>query len=169
MLIHTSHFRLVRMELEYLDAIVNNKRKLESILKIKIPDTWPKCLENYKKLNKAKDKNRSRIIQAWWFFLVIDAKSRHLIGASGFRDFPDKDGQVEIGYELTSLPSTRQVENEILGALIRYAFTRPEVNKVVFRTGSSLGYLRKVLTSLNLKPRTGLGSEIKWCIHRDQL
>lgn len=168
MLIHTSKFRLLSMEFEHLEAIVAGEKRLQEILNVTVPPRWPNKPEAFAALLSMKEDCKLRILHGWWFFLIFDRVGRNLVGATGFRDFPDSDGKIELGYELTPAFSKKMVDEEILKSLIGFAFTRPSVQSVILR---SAGFLNKdyvrVLRNIGMTKYLSTKAQIEWCVSRD--
>ncbi len=168
MLIHTSKFRLLSMEFEHLEAIIAGQNRLQEILNVTVPANWPIKPEAFAALLNTKEECELRIIHGWWFFFIFDRVRRDLVGATGFRGFPDSDGRIEVGYELTPAFSREMVDEEILKSLIGFAFTRPSVQSVILRSAGSLNkeYVR-VLRNIGMTKYLSRKAEIEWRVSRD--
>jgi [ribosomal protein S5]-alanine N-acetyltransferase len=127
MLIHTPNLRLLTCERAHLDAIVRDPRSLGGLLGVSIPDGWPAHPRAYPHLLKLLDRQPTRPWSGWWLYLFIHTGERALVGCGGFRDAPDAQGVVELGFEIAPAYRDHGFGSEAVSALIRYAFTRPGV------------------------------------------
>ena len=57
-----------------------------------------------------------------------------MIGNGGFKGFPNKNGEVEIGYSIIELYHGRGFATEAADGLIGWAFSNEKVKKVVAQT-----------------------------------
>lgn len=70
----------------------------------------------------------------WFFYLIIHKADNKLIGTGGFKGKPDKNGTVEIGYEIAEEYREQGYATEMVGAFIRFAFHHQYIHKVVAHT-----------------------------------
>ncbi|MFM8448522.1 MAG: GNAT family N-acetyltransferase [Haliscomenobacter sp.] len=82
----------------------------------------------------------------WWSYLVIERSHRTLIGACGYKGRPNKNGEVEIGYEIASDFRNQGYATELTQALIQHAGTFPEISTVKAYTLSAPSPSTQVLT-----------------------
>ena len=69
-----------------------------------------------------------------WYWVQLDGGERVAIGNGGFKGRPDADGMVEVGYSVMDAYQRRGLCTEAVGALIAWAFSHPEVARVVAET-----------------------------------
>ncbi len=154
------------MELSYLEMLVKNDDKLGPMLGVTVPSGWPSSRDAYRGLLTTLKRSKLRLTQGWWFFFILNHRAHELVGAAGFGGLPDRKGEVEVGYELTSDYFKKLPDREILLSLIRYAFTRPDVTTFVLKTGTQLGQRRQIYRGLKMKPHHIGRDIIKWAITR---
>lgn len=80
-----------------------------------------------------------------WYFILCGSE-RQLIGNGGFKGRP-KDGMAEVGYSILPEFQRKGFATEATRALIDWAFSHPEVDRVAAETlpelEPSLGVMRK--------------------------
>jgi ribosomal-protein-alanine N-acetyltransferase len=105
----------------------------------------------------------------WFVYLVIHKEDKCLIGAGGFKGRPDKDGMVEIGYEISASYREQGYGTELTQALVRFAFSHSYVNKVVAHTEEEYNAAVKVLQKSGMHFVGEDPEQLwKWEITRDQ-
>ena len=87
----------------------------------------------------------------WWTYLIIHKSDQKLIGSCGFKGPPDKDGNVEIGYEIAPGYQGRGLATETAQALIGFAFSFPEVQSVSAQTLPEENASGRVLQKCGMK------------------
>ena len=168
MLIHTPHLKLSLMRENHLSAISSDPKLLEKILGVKYPEGWPNNPSAYLDLKSVMAKNPQRVLMGWWFFLVINHLEKRLIGAAGFRDLPDKNGIVEVGYEIAPEFLSNGFDAEIGFALIKFAFTRSAVQKVNMISALNDKDSDRILRDLRMSPINKNFREMVWEITRSE-
>ena len=69
---------------------------------------------------------------AWYF--ILEGRERVVIGCGGFRGRPSPDGTVEIGYSILERHQRQGLAPEAVRSLVAWAFSHPEVKRVVAHT-----------------------------------
>lgn len=134
MLIHTPNLRLLTCERTHLEAIVRDPQSLGESLGVSIPDGWPAHPAAYPHALELLKQQPLRPWTGWWLYLFILPAEQALVGCGGFKDVPDAHGSVEIGFDIAPAYRDRGLGAEAVGGLVRYAFTRPEVEAVTALT-----------------------------------
>lgn len=86
----------------------------------------------------------------WGFYYVLlhEGGQRHAIGLGGFKEQPDENGEVEIGYSILEPYRRRGFATRMTGLLVDHAFADPSVTAVTATTLPdlipSIGVLEKV-------------------------
>jgi RimJ/RimL family protein N-acetyltransferase len=88
-----------------------------------LEDSW---LWNYRLDQLRKDPTTA----PWLVRVVIDAKTREIVGHTGFHGPPDENGMVEVGYTIHPTYRRRGYASAALGALISYAANDPAAQTV---------------------------------------
>jgi [ribosomal protein S5]-alanine N-acetyltransferase len=144
--IETKNLRLVPCELEHLEAVLRDKKELEPVLNVRVPDTWPEFPESLPHIYEFfKSKPAA---PGWGFYLFVHAKDRVLIGEGGYKGAPDAEGMVEIGYAIVPEYRRRGLATEAARGLSDHAFSHAEVRVVQAHTlpdgEASIGVLKKL-------------------------
>jgi ribosomal-protein-alanine N-acetyltransferase len=83
----------------------------------------------------------------YWIVLRDEQGGRTLIGTAGFKGNPTPDGTVELGYGIVSDRQRRGYATEAVRGQLRFAFSSPDVRRVIAETlpelESSKGVLAK--------------------------
>jgi [ribosomal protein S5]-alanine N-acetyltransferase len=150
MLIHTEHLRLLTCQIDHLQAIVRDPKSLGGLLGVSIPDGWPGSHDAWPHCLELLRKEPLRALRGWWLYLFTHAHERALVGCGGFKS-PPVEGVVESGYEIAPAFRGRGLEREAVVGLVRYAFTRPEVNAVQALTPARRGPETDVLEQAGMR------------------
>jgi RimJ/RimL family protein N-acetyltransferase len=146
--IETPHLQLIPCELAYLEAILRDKKELEQILGVTVPDHWPQMPESLDYVHKAllADPTSSE----WGYHLFVHTQDRALIGEGGYKGRPDAEGVVEIGYAILPEYRRRGLASEAARALTDKAFSHAEVTAVQAHT------LKDGTASINVLKKLGM-------------
>ena len=148
-MIENSKITLIPCDLYLTELIVNsNDVELAEVLKINIAPNWSpfeKELFQYalQKLNE--DKNN----EGWLAYLPIQENTKTLIGSCGFKGKPDKNGNVEIGYEVAKQFRNLGYATEMVSKLIDLAFSFKQIKIIEANT------LAKESASTRILEKTG--------------
>ncbi|WP_161596839.1 GNAT family N-acetyltransferase [Chitinophaga vietnamensis] len=102
----------------------------------------------------------------WLFWIIIESKSKTVIGDVGFKGRPDKDGEVEIGYSLLPEYRNQGYMSEAAAELIRWAFTATPVRRIVAECDVSNLASMRVLEKLGMKQTGRSGEMIYWRLRK---
>jgi ribosomal-protein-alanine N-acetyltransferase len=145
-IIETPHLHLIACEMAHLEAFLRDRRELERMLGITIPDNWPTFPDTIEHIYQHLKANPAA--PEWGFHLFVHAGDRTLIGEGGFKGGPDANRVVEIGYAIIPEYRRRGLATEAARGLTRYAFSHPEVNIVQAHTmpdgTASINVLKKL-------------------------
>jgi RimJ/RimL family protein N-acetyltransferase len=148
-IIETANLQLIPAEAAHFEAILQNKKELEPMLSVTVPDSWPTFPESMPhgyEILKSDPASRN-----WGFYLFIHTADRVLIGEGGFKGKPDEEGVVEIGYALVPEYRLRGFATEAARGLTDYAFSHPEVTIVQAHTLTDGTASINVLKKLGMK------------------
>ncbi|MCB0474694.1 MAG: GNAT family N-acetyltransferase [Flavobacteriaceae bacterium] len=125
--------KLINCNEEILNAILQGDGELAALLNIRVPEKWSEFgYVAFKYSLEAISKNPKS--QKWLAYLPIDTGMNTLLGSCGFKGVPDKNGYVEIGYEVAQQFRNKGYATEITRLLTAIAFEDPEVKTVVAHT-----------------------------------
>jgi RimJ/RimL family protein N-acetyltransferase len=96
-----------------------------------------------------------------WYGWVVHLDTQTLIGTMGFKSKPDDHGTVEIRYGLHEDWRGQGLATEMVGALIHWAFTQPDVQRITATDVDpenlpSISLLRNLGMTLVAETRAGL-------------
>lgn len=148
-MINTRRLELIPCELQHYEAVLQGNSVLSKQLGVTVRSGWTESPEailiSYDKL-----KNDPSLV-GWFFYMIIHKEKKELIGTGGFKGKPDKDGTVEIGYEIRPDYREQGYARETAEALIRFAFSFPGIQKVIAHTLEEYNPSVKVLQNNGLK------------------
>jgi [ribosomal protein S5]-alanine N-acetyltransferase len=134
----TKRMVLVPATVELLSADINDRINLGELLNADIPDNWPPEIlsDALSFFLDALREKPSRIGWNAWYWLRHEPSDSQLvlIGSGGFKGEPDANGQVEIGHSLLPQFQNMGYATEGAQALITWAFSHPEVMKIIGET-----------------------------------
>lgn len=130
---------LVAATPDALRAELVGRDALAAVLGVEVPESWPP--EHYDEdavnwlLSAMAD---GRATDGWGFYYIVErpppgARPR-LCGGGGFVGAPDDTGTAEIGYAIVSERQRRGLARETVDAWIAWAFSHPEVRRVIAHT-----------------------------------
>lgn len=133
--IETARLRLVPATLELADADLHNRMEFSHSLRASVPDSWPPPLNDENSMKYTIEFLRRNPRDCGWAAWYWIAKTRRpfLVGQGGFKGAP-AGGVVEIGYSLLPAFQRQGYASEAVAALIGWAFSHPEVERVAAET-----------------------------------
>jgi ribosomal-protein-alanine N-acetyltransferase len=148
-MIETLRLELISCELSHFEAILQDERKLASLLQVKLADDWLGFPDARAAMQPAYEYLKAHpSVLGWWTYLFIHKADRTLIGLGGFKGLVNEEGVVEIGYEIAPAYRRKGLATEASHGMIKYAFSDPEIREVQAHTlpeqNASTGVLGKV-------------------------
>jgi RimJ/RimL family protein N-acetyltransferase len=130
---------------------------------VRVPASWPPDFLDVQALVFARDRLRAHADEAvWWLHFVIVGMGADdesvLVGTAGYKGPPGSDGTVEVGYAVVSEYRRRGLATAATRELVRRAFARPDVRRVVAETLPELVGSQGVLSRCGFR-LVGAGSE----------
>jgi RimJ/RimL family protein N-acetyltransferase len=134
----TPRLRLVACDVELIVAEIEDRGRFSELIGAEVPADWPPPLndENTREWTRAYHV-ASPDAGGWttWYFLLPRPGTRPLlIGNGGFKGKRVAKGTCEIGYSIMESHQGRGYATEAVRALVEWAFTDPEVTRVVAHT-----------------------------------
>ena len=148
-IIETENLQLIACEASHFEAFLRDKKELEPILSVSVPDSWPVFPDSIPQGYNFFKANLDSV--GWMTYLFIHAKDRMLIGEGGYKGKPDKGGMVEIGYAIVPEYRRRGLAYEAAKAFTTRAFSYPEVKFVQAHTLKDGTASMRVLEKLGMK------------------
>lgn len=146
MIIETERLKLIALKYEELYLLINDIEKLENILTIKydatpIEGSFKDILLSQLEITK-NDKDN----YMWHSFWLIIRKSDNIaIGMIDFKDTPNENGEVEIGYGLGEKFEHNGYMTESVKALCSWALKEDSVKSVIAETDKDGFSSQKIL------------------------
>ena len=85
------------------------------------------------------------------FWLIITKTDRIAVGSADFKDIPDKNGEVEIGYGLGEKHTEKGYMTEAVRAMCKWAFESALVKSIVAETETDNEPSKRLLTRCGFK------------------
>ena len=146
--LRTERLQLVPATLELARAELADARRLEKLLGAHVPPSWPPPLNDEKTQRWTVTELAAHPGDVgWyaWYFLHREHGELRAVGVGGFRGKPGPDGAVEVGYSIVPESHRFGFAPEAVRALVAWAFTHPEVARVVAHTLPTLTPSMRVL------------------------
>jgi len=147
--LHTIRLELIASTLELTLLELQSGKALAAALEVTEPSSWPPPLNDASSQRWFLEKLQTDPgIVGWtmWYFVLRSGARRELVGNGGFKGAP-QEGQVELGYSILPEHQRNGYATEATLALIGWAFSHPEVDRVAAETlpnlKPSLGVMRK--------------------------
>ncbi len=152
LLVRTERLRLIPADAQLARAAADGPGPLGEALGVRVPASWPPedlvDAMGFVAAHLERDPAAAEWPPLW--FILVDAPvaaDRLLVGAVGVKSRPMADGSIEIGYGVVPDAEGKGYATEAVGGLLRWAFSHPEVTRVLAHTFEghlgSRGVLRK--------------------------
>lgn len=138
--IRTRRLELISGSLAAAQSEIEDRSRLPGLLGVRMPERWPPPLNDEDTMRWMLDYYRKDPPDAggwgYWYVALREDPGEPpiLVGNLGFRSRPAPDGTVEIGYSILEERQRRGYASEAVAALIQWAFSHPEVKRVVAET-----------------------------------
>lgn len=133
-MIETLRLQLIRWEEAHFKAIFEkNLVKLGELLNVETPTAWTTFSDMEDALpffyNSFKENGNY-----WGSFFTIHKADKRLLGTCGFKDAPNEENIIEIGYEIEASYRQKGLASEVAKGLIDFAFSHENVTAVMAHT-----------------------------------
>jgi ribosomal-protein-alanine N-acetyltransferase len=153
---------LIPCSLEVARAVVADRPKAETILAVRMPDDWPaQGLREFLPFY-ARQLEKDPSLLGWGVWLIIHAAERVVVGDAGFKEKPDHEGTVEIGYSVIPTYRNQGYAYEAAQALANWAFAQQGVKRIIAECSTDNAPSIRVLEKLGMKRLGTEGSVLKW-------
>jgi [ribosomal protein S5]-alanine N-acetyltransferase len=135
--IQTDRLELVAVWAELARAAIDDRQKLAQLLNARIPEQFPPEIMRDVMEYFAQQLEADPDLVGWWVWYSVLSQAgqeRVLIGAAGFNGYPDKDGNLLLGYSVVEGYEGQGYATETVQGLLSWAFNQPRVKQVVATT-----------------------------------
>jgi RimJ/RimL family protein N-acetyltransferase len=158
--LRTERLQLVAVTLELVRAERAGPTHLQALLHAHVPPSWPPPLSDERSLAWTLEflaRDARHVGWGPWYFLHREHGELRLVGQGGFAGTP-AEGSVEVGYSIVPECHRLGLAPEAVRALVAWAFTHSEVERVIAHTLPALVPSIRVLEKCGFAP-AGAGGE----------
>lgn len=105
----------------------------------------------------------------WGVWIVVERQADTVVGSVGFKGRPDREGTVEIGYEVAPAHRGRGYATEAVEALLRWAFAHPTVRRVAAECAPDNAASIRVLEKTGFRPIGSRAGFLCWEKSRERV
>ena len=151
MTVHTARLLLVAGTAELVTAELHHREDFAKQLEAEIPTNWPPPLNDEQTLKWClRYFAAHEASEGWvnWYFVLKsqeEGASPVAVGNGGFRGKATGDGTVELGYSILPQFQNTGYASEAVDGLIHWAFSHPEVKRIIAETYPTLQKSIRVL------------------------
>lgn len=166
--IFTERLTLTACSPQVARAAGGGKRQLEALIGARLDDDWldedGRGLLSYYDYQIRSDPT----MLGWGLWLIMHTEQRIVFGSIGYKGKPDRNGEIEIGYGISSNYRRQGYTTEAALALVQWAWSHPQVKQinaecVPHNTGSA-----RILEKIGMN-RLGVRSGyLKWSMPRPE-
>ena len=163
--LETKRLQLIPFTLNLKKAAMNDRAKLVEMLGVYVPEHWPGpdlaealpfFVENMEKAPS----------EPAWDWIAIHRLDQGVIGGIGFMGGQDKDGVVEVGYDIVPEYRNQGYATEMARSLVAWAFQETCIKIVTASClHDNIGSI-KVLENIGMRRLESDGNMLKWEIRK---
>jgi len=161
--IETPRLRLIAVTLEMIEAELGDRAGLALLLGAEVPADWPPPLNDENTMKWTRDHLAANPDNGgwgtWYFLLRREGARPLLIGNGGFKGHFVAPGTCEVGYSVMETHQRNGYATEVVAALVEWAFSHPEIDRVVAHTLPELTPSIRVLEKNGFTPADPLEPE----------
>ena len=136
--INTPRLKLIPATSSLVQAELKGQAIFCQLLGAQIPENWPPELIVGALPHFLKQLEQNPELIGWlsWYWILMGKAGEEsvLIGSGGFKDRPQPDGTVEVGYSVLSQHQGCGYASEAIGGLLCWVFSHDEVARVIAET-----------------------------------
>ncbi|MFT4032581.1 MAG: GNAT family N-acetyltransferase [Siphonobacter sp.] len=148
-MLETARLSLLPCDETLLEAVLAGNNILSQVIGANVPRRWTENIHGFQFFSRKLKEDHS--LEKWGVHLIVYRPENTLVGSCGYKGHPNEEGTVEIGYEIKAGFRERGLATEAANALVDYAFTFPEVQKVMAHTAAESNASGSVLTKIGFK------------------
>jgi len=145
-------------------TILRDKKGLESLLDVLVPDAWPVFPEAMPYVYEQLRSDPSSV--GWWTYLFVHTEERVLVGEGGFKGKPGESNVAEIGYAIVPEYRHRGLATEAARGLAGWAFSHPNVAAVEAETLPDGHGSIRVLEKIGMTSAGATDKVLRWRLER---
>jgi ribosomal-protein-alanine N-acetyltransferase len=134
----TPRLILTPVTLAAINAEIDDRARMGEVLGAEVPADWPPPLNDRNTMRWT----RNHLLAhpdaggwgTWYFMLRRDSRTPLLIGNGGFKGKFVAPGTCEVGYSVMESHHRHGYASEAVSALVEWAFSHPEIDRVVAHT-----------------------------------
>jgi ribosomal-protein-alanine N-acetyltransferase len=130
----TGRLELIAATAQLARAGATSAAALAELLACEVPSGWPPELLKDQEAAWAAELEADPARVGWSAWYIVQVKPAVLVGSIGLSGRPDAGGGVECGYAMLPKYQRRGYATEAMGGLIDWAFSHPEVRRIVAHT-----------------------------------
>ena len=166
--IETERLSLIPYTLDLVRLTLQGRQSLAEALALAVPPEWPgPDLEEILLL--VESAMLELPARQRWNWIVAHRADRTLIGSAGFKDLPDLQGQVELGYGLIPAYHGHGYATEATRALVAHALAHPGVARVFAECEDTNYPSQRVLARLGMARVGRDGTLLQYALERPDL
>ena len=164
--LETKRLQLIPFTLDLKKAAMNDRARLVEMLGVYVPEHWPGpdlaealpfFVENMEKAPS----------EPAWDWITIHRSDQAVIGGIGFMGGPDKDGVVEVGYDIVPEYRKQGYATEMTRSLVTWALQETDIKVVTASCfDNNIGSI-KVLENVGMRRLEPDRNMLKWEIRKD--
>jgi len=164
--LETKRLQLIPFSLDLKKAAMNDRARLIEMLGVYVPDHWPgpDLAEALPFFVENMEKAPSEPV---WDWIAIHRSDHAVIGGIGFMGGPDKDGVVEVGYDIVPEYRKQGYATEMARSLVAWALQETDIKVVTASClDDNIGSI-KVLENVGMRRLEPEENMLKWEIRKD--
>lgn len=166
MVLTTSRLTLVACPLEVAQALLSDRQEAAQILGVGLPSGWPSPeIEGILPLYVQELLHDPEAL-GWGIWISVNRETNVIVGDAGFKGRPDRAGTLEIGYGTAPAYRRRGYATEAVRSLVDWAFTHPEVKRVVAECAPDNPASTRVLDKTGFRLTDRTNESLYWEIAR---
>ena len=136
--INTPRLKLIPATSSLVQAELGGQAIFFQLLGAQIPENWPPdfIVDALPHFLKQLEQNPELVGWLSWYWILMGkaGKESVLIGSGGFKDRPQPDGTVEVGYSVLPQHQGYGYASEAVGGLLCWVFAHGEIARVIAET-----------------------------------
>ncbi|WAH38566.1 GNAT family N-acetyltransferase [Alicyclobacillus dauci] len=162
----TKRLRMESWTIELADAAMNDQSKLSRSLGVTVPDDFPNKPVRHVVLPSKLMELREDPSRGVWSGIIIHVGDNIIIGSMGFKAPPDREGIVEIGYDIIPAYQSQGYATEMAKALIAWAFEQPSVRVITAECLPDNWASARVLQKVGMRQVNSSADMVRWELPR---